>query len=163
MIYIYILELCNNKFYIGKLYNIYDLEDTILMLDETVEWLYYNKIIKIISIECFEEDFDEKFFIYEFIQYYGINNVRGDSFYKMRLTLDIAYNIFANIKIEYNKCYLCGSNYHNGYKCKLKNKYNYDLIVNLIMSNIVCFNCNMKGHYKEDCRKNNASCIILSV
>lgn len=160
MIYIYILELCNNKYYIGKLYNIYDLEDTILMLDETVEWLYFNKIIKIISIECFEEDFDEKFFIYEFIQYYGINNVRGDSFNRMRLTLDNAYNIFTNIKIEYNKCYLCGSNKHNGHQCKLKNKYDYDLIVNIIMSNIVCFNCNMKGHYKEDCRQKN---IILSV
>jgi hypothetical protein len=42
VIYIYILELLNNKFYIGKLYNIYELEDTILMLDETNEWLYYN-------------------------------------------------------------------------------------------------------------------------
>ena len=155
MIYIYILELLNNKFYIGKLSNIYELEDTILMLDETNEWLYYNKIIKIGTIECFEENFDENFFIYEFIQHYGLNNVRGGEFNKMELSLDYAYNIFTNIKIEYNKCYLCGLNNHNGYQCKLRDKYEYNLLVMLITSNIYCFNCNTKGHYREDCKYKN--------
>ncbi len=155
MIYIYILELCNNKFYIGKLYNIYELEDTILMLDETNEWLYYNKIIKIASIECFEENFDEVYFIYEFMQHQGVHNVRGGVFNKMNLSLDNAYNIFLNIKTEQNKCYLCGLNNHNAYKCKLRNKYDYHKLVILVNSNIYCYNCNNTGHYKEDCKYKN--------
>ena len=152
MIYIYILELCNNKFYIGKLYNIYDLEDTILMLDETNEWLYYNKIIKIANIEAFEENFDEVYFIYEFMQHYGVNNVRGGDFNRMNLTLDNAYNIFINIKIEQNKCYICGLNNHNAYQCKLQNKYDYHKLVSLFNSYIYCYNCYNNGHYKEDCK-----------
>ncbi len=161
MIYIYILELCNNKYYIGKLYDIYKLEDTILMLDETIEWLYYNKIKKISSIEQFDQDVDERFFIYEFIQHYGVNNVRGDSFNKMKLTLDNIYDIFTYVKIEFNKCYLCGKNEHNGFQCKLRYKYGYDLLVMLIMSNIICFNCNMKGHYKEHCKIKKTLDIII--
>ncbi len=154
MIYIYILELCNNKFYIGKLYNIYDLEDTILRLDETIEWLYYNKIIKIASIDSFEDniDVDINHYVYEFMEYYGVNNVRSDNYYKMKLTFDYAYHLFTKIKIQYNKCYLCGYYGHNGHQCKLKNKYGYNSLVIIIISNIVCFNCNQKGHYKEECK-----------
>ena len=48
MIYIYILELYNNKFYIGKVNNISSIVNDIC--NNKFEWLFYNKPLKIIDI-----------------------------------------------------------------------------------------------------------------
>ncbi len=167
MIYIYILELCNNKYYIGKLYDISKLEDTILELDESFEWFYYNNIKKFANIRSFEEDFDENFLIYELMQHLGVHNIRGGKFNKINITTENTNDIFNNMKTEYNKCYLCGYYNHNGNQCRLKNKYNYNLLVNLVTSSVTCFKCFEKGHYEYNCRRkqvlNNDIDIIISV
>jgi hypothetical protein len=149
MIYIYILELYNNKFYIGKVNNISSIVNDIC--NNKFEWLFYNKPLKIIDIYNFSNDINEDEFVLEFMNIYGVNNVRGGCFKQMNLTFDNTYDIFKTIKIVYNKCYLCGEETHNGDKCKLNKKYDYDLLVGLITSNIICYKCNNKGHYKEEC------------
>ncbi len=149
MSYVYILELCNNKYYIGKLYEIHNLD---IILNNSFEWFLYNNIKQIIGIDTYSYDVNEDIYVFKFMSLYGINNVRGGSFNQMNLTFDNTYDLFINIKLEYNKCYLCGKKNHNGDKCKLRYKYDYELLVILITSNIVCYICNNKGHYKEECK-----------
>ncbi len=126
LVYVYIIKLKNNKYYVKK--------SNILTLDSlefnNIEWLYYNPIINLkeSKIRIFENDINEDTIVLELMQIYGVNHVRGGTFQTLNISIDNAYDILCEIKIENNKCYLCGEN-HSINKCKLKNKYDYNNLV----------------------------------
>jgi predicted GIY-YIG superfamily endonuclease len=83
MNFLYVLLLTNNKYYIG--HTIYTTQKN--------EWVAKYKLVKILELnKCNFEPKIEDEYVIKYMKKYGIDNVRGGSFTKLKLT-----------KYEYNK------------------------------------------------------------
>ncbi len=128
LIYVYIIQLKNNKFYVIKSNKLLESLEF-----NNIEWLYYNPIInlqELTEIRIFETDINEDDIVLELMQKYGVNNVRGGTFITLNISVGNTFNIINKLKKELNKCYLCAKN-HQVTDCKLKNKYDYQYLLML--------------------------------
>ncbi len=116
---LYVLELSQQKYYIGKTKKKY-------ILDRYYEHLYGNgaewtKLYKPIGIlECFESDdkFIEDKYTKKYMDLYGIQNVRGGSYSNVRLEdyqIKCLRNEFATSN---DLCFICGKYGHFASQCK---------------------------------------------
>ena len=134
--YIYVLKLKSNKYYIGKSFNKKTLYKRITCHYEkqknSAVWTKkYNPIQIIDIIEFNEKDkFIEDNIVLEYMSKYGINNVRGGSFCKINLTEQEKKFIQKLIQTEEDRCFTCNLKDHmsnncpNNKKNKKKNKKN---------------------------------------
>lgn len=103
MVFIYILELEQEKYYIGKTNNSnYNLK---LNYNNEIEWTKVYKPIKIIEIIPNCDDYDEDKYTRIYMDKYGINNVRGGSFISIELdkpTIDYLNKKNTNESYDYN-------------------------------------------------------------
>jgi hypothetical protein len=115
MVYIYVLLLESNKYYVGKTNNCN------LRLDQHDKgkgsvWTSLYKPIKmhIIYFNC--DDFDEDKYTIKYMAEFGIDNVRGGSFCQLDLTKyrDVIEKMILGAS---NRCYNCGSTQHFLTKC----------------------------------------------
>ena len=96
MVYIYILQLKEQKFYIGKttnpkfrLYNHFNSNGS--------EWTKIYKPIKVLELIKNCDDYDEDKITQQYMDKYGIDNVRGGSFTRIKLdeaTINILTHMF---------------------------------------------------------------------
>ena len=116
MVYIYIIKLQQNKWYIGKTTNPnYRLEEH-FDGDGSVWTTKYPPIqLEGLIPDC--DDFDEDKYTLKYMSKYGIANVRGGSFCQIQLSIDNIKTISRMIKGSSNKCYNCGSTDHFIDKC----------------------------------------------
>ena len=70
---------------------------------------------------------------------YGINNVRGGTFCKIKLTEDNRNTINKMINSVTDKCYTCGEKGHYASECKNSREQS------------ICYRCNRTEHHKKDC------------
>ena len=145
MVNIYILELENNKYYIGKSNN---LNDRIMdHLDQKgSEYTKLYKPIRLIEIKYDCDDFDEDKYTLEYMEKYGINNVRGGSFSELQISDENMVVITKMINSAQNRCFICGSKEHYANKCNNKKK---------------CSICESNYHLSNDC-KSRLRCECLS-
>ncbi len=108
---IYILKLENNKYYIGKTDNITK------RYNEHINglgsfWTKINKPVCIIKIIENCSPFDEDKYVKEYMNKYGINNVRGGSYNQIKINEDIIILLENEFKTSNNLCYNCDSPDH---------------------------------------------------
>jgi predicted GIY-YIG superfamily endonuclease len=109
MVFIYVLQLENNKYYIGKAFDHKKtLEDHYKI---KINWIKKYKPINIIEVIPIMDDLDEDKYTIKYMKEKGINNVRGGSF--SEIILDDRYiNVIKKFIHEtYNKCYICGDDH----------------------------------------------------
>lgn len=81
---IYVLKLQNDKYYIGKIYDISKIYET--LYNSSIEWTNIYKPISISEIiNSYDADIDEDIITKKYMLKYGINNVRGGSYIKVEL------------------------------------------------------------------------------
>ena len=141
MIYIYVLKLKNNKYYIGKtnnpnfrLNNHFNAEGSI--------WTKKHEPISIYELRPNCTDKDESIITQEYMKKYGIDNVRGGPW----CSLDISEHkktIEHMIKSEDNLCYNCGKTSHFENQCPLRKK--------KVKKKIICERCGRNGHTIDNC------------
>jgi hypothetical protein len=148
MVSIYILQLQNNKFYIGKTNNPFFRLEQHFNSNGSAWTKKYNPI-KVIEIIPNCDNYDEDKYTIKYMTQYGINNVRGGSFCQIKLDENNIETITRMINGASNNCFLCGNNNHYANKCPNNNEYE-DLIKFLIKENR-CLRCQRKGHYIDDC------------
>jgi len=85
MLLIYVLELDENKYYIGKTTNPNFRLETHFDIGESV-WTTKYKPIKLIELIAGCDNFDEDKYTLKYMEKYGIDNVRGGSFCEIRLS-----------------------------------------------------------------------------
>lgn len=153
MVYIYILKLRNNKYYIGKTQNpTFRLEDHFENNGST--WTKINKPILVHEIkpDCDNEDEDK--ITIQYMKKYGINNVRGGSFCKNKLDEASVSTIKRMISGSSDKCYNCGED-HFVKDCPDMGKQKCQLAVGSAewgsWSKNKCDRCGRSNHTSDNC------------
>jgi predicted GIY-YIG superfamily endonuclease len=126
--YIYILELEQNKFYVGK--SLKPLSRTgehiasTLLNDTTCSgaaWTRMYQPVKILNVMISYDEFDEDVMTIRYMKDKGIDNVRGGSFCELNLARENVITISKMITGSDDKCYYCGECDHYINACPQKN------------------------------------------
>lgn len=138
MVYIYILECEQKKYYIGKTLNpSFRLKDH--FTSNGSAWTKKYNPIKLLELKSNQDDEDEDKITIQYMKKYGIENVRGGSFCQIKLNDENNITLKRMIKGSDDKCYNCGGDHFIKDCPNLKNKI------------IRCERCNRKGHTYENC------------
>lgn len=164
MINIYILELTNSKYYIGRTTNTaMRIEDH--FNNKGCEYTKKYKPIKVIEMYKDCDVYDEDKYVLKYMAKYGIDNVRGGSFSQIELDENEIEIINKMINNAENKCYNCGKVGHfindceenNIYVCEIcEEEFNTEkecLIHETKCKNnkIICYKCGRLNHYANNC------------
>ena len=117
MVFIYILQLENNKYYVGKTNNSsFRLEDH--FSNNGSLWTKKYKPIKVLELISDCDNYDEDKYTIQYMEKYGINNVRGGSFCNIKLSDSNIVTLNQIITSVTDKCYICGNTGHYAKECK---------------------------------------------
>lgn len=153
-LYVYILELTENKYYIGKTTNPdFRLEQHFNSNGSQFTKKYKPvKIIKLIS-KC--DNFDEDKYTLKYMEKYGINNVRGGAFSQIILDKNNLETIKNMINNSTDKCFICGEQGHYVLDCIKKNEF--------IDGPCNCISSTFSKHRKSKCLLNNTVDFIKNI
>jgi predicted GIY-YIG superfamily endonuclease len=116
MVFIYILQLESNKYYIGKTNNP-DVRLDSHFNSNGSEWTKLYKPIEVSEIISDCDSYDEDKYTLKQMEKYGIDNVRGGSFCQVELSEEQINLLNQMIKVETDKCFICGESGHFMNKC----------------------------------------------
>ena len=142
MVTIYVLKLRTNKYYVGKTTNpTYRLDDH--FSEGGSAWTKKYKPISIHELQPDRPDTDEQIITQQYMDKYGIDNVRGGPWCKINLSDEEKQCISQINKGNADVCYNCGSNDHFANQCKNKRRSN--------KISKGCKRCGRKNHKEENC------------
>ena len=119
MVFIYVLELENNKYYIGKTNNPkFRLESH--FNSNGSWWTKKYKPLNVIELLSDCDNFDEDKYTIKYMVKYGIENVRGGSFCKIKLSNENIITLNQIINSVSDKCYICNNYNHFAKDCDYK-------------------------------------------
>jgi hypothetical protein len=117
MVFIYILQLEQGKYYVGKTTNCaFRLEQHFASCGSV--WTKKYKPINILELISNCDNYDEDKHTVKCMEKYGINNVRGGSFCEIKLSDNNIFTLKQMIKGVTDKCYICGKTDHFANDCK---------------------------------------------
>lgn len=176
MLSIYVLELEQNKYYVGKTTNFAKRTNEHFEGDGA-EWTKLYKPIKVHELYQNCDPYDEDKYTIKTMAKYGINNVRGGSFCKIHLNDADYQTISKMLNSATDRCYFCGKMDHFVKDCPEKiqqqNTGFFGGIANTISGflNIFssnqnnklnqpgvddnCNRCGKKGHWAKECHSIN--------
>ncbi len=111
MVYIYILELESGKYYVGKS-NSPEIRIADHQYGMGSKFTLLYKPIRLIEIISDCDDYDEDKYTLQYMDKYGILNVRGGSFSEIQFSKTNLMMINRMINGAKNQCFLCGSKEH---------------------------------------------------
>ena len=145
MVTIYVIKLQYNKYYVGKTTNpTYRLTDH--FSENGSAWTNKYKPISVIELRPNRPDTDEQVVTQEYMEKYGIDNVRGGPWCKVSLTELEKQMINQIIKSNSDVCYKCDKKGHFSENCKYKKKNIYDK-----PKQIICERCGRTNHKSDNC------------
>lgn len=110
MLFIYVLKLNNNKYYVGKTDNPKFRLESHFNTNHS-EWTKKYKPIKYIELKKGDK-YDEDKFTIKYMNLYGIDNVRGGSYCEIKLSEQTKQHLTKMIDSRNDKCYSCGEQGH---------------------------------------------------
>jgi hypothetical protein len=117
MLYIYVLQLQNDKYYVGKTINPHFRIET-HFTNNGSEWTKLYKPIKLVELIPNCDHYDEDKYTYKYMDMFGIDNVRGGS-YSTPVLDNCTINHLVKISNSVNnRCYTCGQYGHYANKCR---------------------------------------------
>lgn len=116
MLYIYVLQLQNNKYYVGKTSHPHSRIET-HFTNNGSEWTKLHKPIKLLELIPNCDHYDEDKYTYKYMDKFGIDNVRGGS-YSTAVLDDCTIKQLVKISNSVNnRCYTCGKCGHYANDC----------------------------------------------
>lgn len=123
MVFVYVLKLFDNKWYIGKTNNPIERFNSHFN-DEGSEWTKKYPIDNFHELIPDCDDFEEQKITLKYMEKYGIDNVRGGPFCQVIFSQEIRQLIQSMINSQNEKCLICGESGHYARNCPLKNAIN---------------------------------------
>lgn len=113
---IYTLRLENNKYYVGKTY---DINNRLLNHEnhEGSTWTRKYPVVELMEIVEHASIYDEDKYTLIYMEKYGLDNVRGGSYNQLVLTKEQISYIKKCINMANDKCYNCNNVGHYGKNC----------------------------------------------
>ena len=124
MVFIYAIQLEQGKFYIGKTNNPQFRLESHFNSKGSV-WTKLYKPLRVLEIKRNCDDYDEDKITIQYMDKYGINNVRGGSFVTVKLEKSMIDALNQMKNGTNDKCFVCGKKGHFAKECSNKNK-SYD-------------------------------------
>lgn len=122
MVFIYVLKLSHNKFYIGKTSNPnIRIQNHFSQNMKAAIWTKLYKPIEIVELISNCDEYDEEKYTLKYMDIYGIESVRGGYFSYPVLTSTQIYFIKQMLRSINNKCLHCGLKDHFIKECPNKN------------------------------------------
>ena len=146
MVSIYILQLENNKYYVGKTNNP-DIRVASHFDSNGSEWTKIYKPIKVYEIIPNCDSYDQDKYTLKYIDQKGIDNVRGGSFSQVELSNEENKFISQMIKGANDKCFNCDESGHFVKECMALKIYKYFKNVNC--ENLQTHTTNINSIYEE--------------
>lgn len=148
---IYVLELENNKYYVGKTSRIEKRFDEHLN-GRGSEFTKKYKPNKIYKVYKELSEFDEDNYTKKYMKIFGIDNVRGGSYCNINLNINQMNLLNKELNTIDNTCYRCGRDSHYANFCYAKTHINgSNLNYNTKM---ICYRCGRDTHIDRDCYAN---------
>lgn len=116
MVFIYILQLEDKKFYIGKTDNPHFRLNSHFNYNGSA-WTKKYKPLKVLELIPNCNNFDEDKYTKIYMSKKGINNVRGGTYCKIKLDNHVIELLKKEINSATDCCYICGSNEHFANEC----------------------------------------------
>ena len=107
MVFIYVLKLKENKYYIGKTNSPNFRLNDHFNQNGGSSWTKKYKPIEIYEIIPNQSDYDEQRITQEYMNKYGIENVRGGSYCQLKLDHNSIETLSREISHANNKCLYC--------------------------------------------------------
>jgi cellular nucleic acid-binding protein len=121
MVYIYVLKLEQEKYYIGKTNNPQFRLDNHFTSNGS-EWTKIYKPVFLLELRPNCDDYDEDKVTRQYMDKYGIENVRGGSFVSIKLNKSTIDHLQQMSNGTNNKCFTCGCIGHFTNNCTNKKK-----------------------------------------
>jgi len=115
---IYILKCQQNKYYIGKTKKTPEKRFYQHVNGSATLWTTKYKPTHIVEIIKNASSWDEDKYTKMYMYKYGINNVRGGSYTKIKLSQNEINYIIKEFQTANDLCYKCGSSSHYSNNCK---------------------------------------------
>ena len=149
MVTIYVLKLRGKKYYVGKTTNpTYRLDDH--FSEGGSAWTKKYKPISIHALQPDRPDTDEQIVTQDYMQKYGIDNVRGGPWCKINLSEPEKQMITQMIQGSSDSCYNCGSTDHFANQCT-RNKTSYKKTTYKKPKPVACERCGRTNHTADRC------------
>lgn len=120
MIYIYVLKLQQNKYYVGKTTNAQFRLDCHFNGNGS-EWTKKYRPLEVLKLIPNCDDYDEDKYTRIYMDKYGIENVRGGSYTSIKLDKLTMSQLIKMSNSTNNKCFNCGKSGHFVKDCEIIN------------------------------------------
>jgi predicted GIY-YIG superfamily endonuclease len=150
MVYIYVLKLVNNHYYVGKTTDPTFRIETHFNSKGAVFTKKY-KPLRLHELISGQTDHDEQRVTQEYMMKYGIQKVRGGPWTQLLLTDEQEAFIQQLLNSESDACYTCGGQGHYANQCSHKHKEKHPDITTTQRHTEPCSRCGRKGHRSHTC------------
>ncbi|EXX72249.1 uncharacterized protein OCT59_002214 [Rhizophagus irregularis] len=142
---VYVLECRNNKYYVGKTSRSVDVRFEEHCNGSGSEWTWLHQPIRIVESEKTDNSHLELTKTLDYMNKYGIDNVRGSCYTNVNLSETEIQSIHQYLSSGNDTCYKCGRTGHFANNCNYSNENDNN------NNSHGCFKCGSTDHFANDC------------